>query len=151
MDAAQLDDFLYYILSVTPGVLSQATPVWSLFGLGAQAFGNAIPSLPGAVGTFEAAFVGAITLVSGDQSTALAAALVAHFSNYLFTGIFGLIALSTEGETLMGIYRQLRNRQTSSGGISPATEGDLPKPAEDEEPNSHPAHDVPQDSSKGND
>jgi uncharacterized protein (TIRG00374 family) len=97
----------------------KATPIWSLFGLGAQAFGNAIPSLPGAVGTFEAAFVGAITLVSGDQSTALAAALVTHFSNYLFTGIFGLYALSTEGETLMGIYRQLRKRQTSVLG-SPA-------------------------------
>lgn len=91
----------------------QATPVWSLFGLGALAFGNAIPSLPGAVGTFEGAFGGAITLLSGDQSTALAAALTSHLFNYLFTGIIGLYALSSEGETLMGIYRQLRKKEDS--------------------------------------
>ncbi|HEX7541590.1 MAG TPA: lysylphosphatidylglycerol synthase transmembrane domain-containing protein [Anaerolineales bacterium] len=91
----------------------QATLIWSLFGLGAVAFGNAIPSLPGAVGTFEGAFGGAITLLSGDQSTALAAALTAHLFNYLSTGIIGLYALSSEGETLMGIYRQLRKRQVS--------------------------------------
>ncbi|MFH2104038.1 MAG: lysylphosphatidylglycerol synthase transmembrane domain-containing protein [Chloroflexota bacterium] len=89
----------------------QAQPLWSLFGLGALAFGNAIPSLPGAVGTFEGAFSAAVTLLSGDESTALAAALTAHLLNYLSTGIIGLYALSTEGETLMGIYRQLRKRQ----------------------------------------
>ncbi len=89
----------------------QAQLLWSLFGLGAVAFGNAIPSLPGAVGTFEGAFGGAVTLLSGDQSTALAAALTAHLFNYLSTGFIGLYALSREGETLMGIYRQLRKRQ----------------------------------------
>lgn len=89
----------------------QATPIWALFGLGAVAFGNAIPSLPGAVGTFEGAFSAAITLISGDQSTALAAALTSHFFNYISTGIFGIFALSREGETVMGIYRQLRKRQ----------------------------------------
>ena len=92
----------------------QATPLWSLFGLSANAFGNAIPSLPGAVGTFEASFGGAIVLLGGNQSTALAAALVAHLSNYLFTGIFGLYALSNEGETLMGVYHQLQARRLSS-------------------------------------
>jgi uncharacterized protein (TIRG00374 family) len=89
----------------------QATLVWSLFGLGAVAFGNAIPSLPGAVGTFEGAFGGAIMLLGGDQSSALAAALTSHLFNYLSTGIFGLYALSSEGETLMGVYRQLTKRQ----------------------------------------
>jgi len=88
-----------------------ATPIWALFGLGAVAFGNAIPSLPGAVGTFEGALGGAITLLSGDQSTALAAALTAHLFNYLTTGIIGLYALSSEGETLMGIYHRLRKWQ----------------------------------------
>ena len=88
-----------------------ATPVWSLFGLGAVAFANAIPSLPGAVGIFEGAFGGAITILSGDQSTALAAALTGHLFNYLSTGIIGLYALSSEGEKLMGIYRQLRKEQ----------------------------------------
>jgi uncharacterized protein (TIRG00374 family) len=89
----------------------QAHLYWSLFALGALAFGNAIPSLPGAVGTFEGAMGGAVTLLGGDQSTALAAALTAHFFNYLISGIIGLYALSREGETLMGVYRQLRKRQ----------------------------------------
>jgi uncharacterized protein (TIRG00374 family) len=89
----------------------QSTLLWSTFGLGAVAFGNAIPSLPGAVGTFEGALGGAIVLLGGDQSTALAAALTSHLFNYLSTGIFGLYALSSEGETLMGVYRQLMKRQ----------------------------------------
>jgi uncharacterized protein (TIRG00374 family) len=86
-------------------------PIWALFGLGAVAFGNAVPSLPGAIGTYEAALGGALALVSGDQATSLAFALVSHLFNYIVTGIFGVYALSTEGETLMGLYRQLRKRQ----------------------------------------
>jgi glycosyltransferase 2 family protein len=86
-------------------------PVWALFSLGAVAFGNAIPSLPGAVGTFEGAMAGALTIVSGNESASLAAAILAHLVNYLLTGVIGLITLSREGETLMGVYRQLRNRQ----------------------------------------
>jgi len=100
-------EFYLLILAFFP----QTTLLWSLFGLGAVAFGNAIPSLPGAVGTFEGALGGAITLLSGDQSTALAAALTSHLFNYFSTGIIGLYALSSEGETLMGIYHQLRKKQ----------------------------------------
>jgi uncharacterized protein (TIRG00374 family) len=101
--------FQFYLLILA--FFPQATLLWSLFGLGAVAFGNAIPSLPGAVGTFEGAFGGAMTILSGDQSTGLAAALTSHLFNYLSTGIIGLVALSSEGETLMGIYRQLRKKQ----------------------------------------
>jgi len=86
-------------------------PIWALFGLGAVAFGNAVPSLPGAIGTYEGALGGALALVSGDQSTSLAFALVSHLMNYIVTGLFGAYALSTEGETLAGLYRQLRKRQ----------------------------------------
>ena len=53
----------------------QTQLIWAMFGLGAAAFGGAIPSLPGAVGTFEGAFGGALTLLTGDQSTALAVAI----------------------------------------------------------------------------
>ncbi len=91
----------------------QATPIWALFGLGAVAFGNAIPSLPGAVGTYEGALGGALILLGGDKSTALAAALIAHLYNYLATGVIGLYALSREGETLMSIYRQLRKQKNT--------------------------------------
>ena len=106
-------EFYLLILAFFP----QATPIWSLFGLGAVAFGNAIPSLPGAVGTFEGAFAGAITILGGDRSTALAAALTSHMFNYLSTGIIGLYALSSEGETLMGIYHQLMKRQEKKVSI----------------------------------
>ncbi len=111
----------------------QATLIWSLFGLGAVAFGNAIPSLPGAVGTFEGALGGAITILGGDQSTALAAALISHLFNYLSTGIIGLWALSSEGETLMGIYRQLRKRQDEPHPADGNKQDSL-LPANDSEP-----------------
>jgi glycosyltransferase 2 family protein len=105
--AVAIAEFLLLLLAFFP----QATLLWSLFGLGAVAFGNAVPSLPGAVGTYEAALSGALTLLSGDQSTALAAALTAHLIGYIINGVLGSYALSREGATLMGVYRQLRNRQ----------------------------------------
>jgi len=98
-----------------------AQPVWSLFGLGAVAFGNAIPSMPGAIGTYEGALAGALTLVTHNESASLALAVTAHVFNYLVTGVIGLYALSNEGETLMGVYRQLRKNQVSVRG-SGATE-----------------------------
>ena len=105
-------EFFLLLLAFFP----QATLSWSLFGLGAVAFGNAIPSLPGAVGTYEAALTGALTLLSSDQSTALAAVLTAHLIGYLIHAVLGTYALSREGETLMGVYRQLRNRQAEEPG-----------------------------------
>ncbi len=90
----------------------QAQWTWALFGLGAAAFGGAIPSLPGAVGTFEGAFGGALTLLSGDQSTSLAVALTARLYNYLNSGVLGFIGLAREGQTLSGIYHQLINFRT---------------------------------------
>lgn len=90
----------------------QARLVWGIFGLGAAAFGGAIPSLPGAVGTFEGAMGGALTLVSGNEAASLATALTAHAFNYLVSGTIGTYALSREGETLAGIYRQLMSLRT---------------------------------------
>jgi uncharacterized protein (TIRG00374 family) len=94
----------------------QTQITWAMFGLGAAAFGGAIPSLPGAVGTFEGAFGGALTLLSGDQSTSFAAAITARLYNYLNSGVIGGIGLAREGETLSGIYRQLislRNKENT--------------------------------------
>lgn len=99
--------FFLYIRAFFPA----ARWTWAVFGLGATAFGNAIPSLPGAVGTFEGAFAGALTLLSGNEAAALAAALTTHLAGYLVNGLLGVYAFSTEGETLMGVYRQLRKRQ----------------------------------------
>ena len=85
----------------------QAHFTWGMFGLGAAAFGGAVPSAPGAIGTFEGAFGGALTLLTHDQSTSLAVALTARFVNYLTSLTLGGYALSREGETLGGIYHEL--------------------------------------------
>jgi uncharacterized protein (TIRG00374 family) len=93
----------------------QAQMVWGMFGLGAAAFGGAIPSLPGAVGTFEGAFGGALTLLTGDESTALAVALTGRFYNYLNSGVIGGIGLLREGQTLSGVYEQLTKLRPKVG------------------------------------
>ncbi len=95
----------YYLMMLA--YFPEARPVWGLFGLGAAAFGGAIPSLPGAVGTFEGAIGGALTLLSGNQSASLAVALTARFYNYLNSGVIGGIGLAREGETLGHVYREL--------------------------------------------
>ncbi len=101
----------------------QATLKWGAFVLSAAAFGGAIPSLPGALGTLEAAIGGALQLLSGDFSTALAAALVIRFFNYLFSGAVGIYGFTREGKTLSGVYRELSAfkdrmpKRDDSGGL----------------------------------
>lgn len=99
----------YYL--IIRAFFPQAQLVWGMFGLGAAAFGGAIPSLPGAVGTFEGAFGGAITLLAGEQfaSTALAVALTGRLYNYINSGVIGGIGLLREGQTLSGVYQQLKS------------------------------------------
>ena len=99
--------FSYYLL--VRAFFPQAQIIWAFFGLGLAAFGNAVPSLPGAIGTFEGAFGGALTILTGDQSTALAAALAGHLYNYIPSIVLGLIGLASEGQTLSGIYQQLKD------------------------------------------
>jgi glycosyltransferase 2 family protein len=99
---------LAYYLTIR-AFFPQTEWMWGMFVLGAAAFGGAVPSLPGAVGTFEALFAGALFLLTGDQSTSLAVALTAHFLNYLTAIVLGGYALSREGQTLSGIYQQLVN------------------------------------------
>ena len=105
--------FQYFLL--LRAFFPQATLIWGMFLLGAAAFGGAIPSLPGGVGTLEGAMAGAITLLSGNQSTALAVALVNRVLNYFNSGVFGLYGLSREGQTVSGIYQQLMKFQTHTG------------------------------------
>lgn len=95
----------YYLIILA--FFPDAQPVWTLFVLGAAAFGGAIPALPGGVGTFEGAVSAALVLFTGDQSTALAAALTMRLYNYLNSGILGGIGLMREGQTLSGVYQQI--------------------------------------------
>ena len=103
----------YYLIVLA--FFPEARLVWGMFGLGAAAFGGAIPSLPGAVGTFEGAIGGAMTLLTGDESTSLAVALTARLYNYINSGLIGGIGLLREGQTLSGIYEQLKNLRLKTG------------------------------------
>ena len=97
----------YYI--IIRAFFPNAQVIWSFFGLGVAAFGNAIPSLPGAhrppCKRFRA---GALALLTGDQSTAFAAALAGRLYLYIASLTIGFIGLASEGQTLSGIYQQLR-------------------------------------------
>ena len=68
-----------------------------LFILGAAAFGGAVPSCPELLAPSRAV-AGALTLLTNDQSTALAVALTARFYNYLNSGVIGGIGLLREGQ-----------------------------------------------------
>lgn len=97
----------YYLIMLA--FFPETQVIWAFFGLGVAAFGNAIPSLPGAIGTFEGAFGGALTILTGDQSTAFAAALAGRLYLYIASLTIGFIGLASEGQTLSGIYQQLKD------------------------------------------
>jgi hypothetical protein len=86
-----------------------AQPIWAIFTLGVMALGIAVPSSPGAVGVLEVSIMGALAPFDLDPSVALAAALTAHLTNYLLTGVIGAFALAQDGLTLSGLYKDVRN------------------------------------------
>jgi glycosyltransferase 2 family protein len=97
--------YFLYLLAFFP----QARLLWAGFSLGAASLGIAAPSSPGAVGVLELTLVAALSLFGLSPSFAFAFAVTAHFMNYLVIGILGAYALSKDGETLSGLYRQARN------------------------------------------
>jgi uncharacterized protein (TIRG00374 family) len=97
----------YYL--VIRAFFPQTQVTWAMFGLGAAAFGGAIPSLPGGVGTLDGAFGGALFLLTHDQSTSFAVAVAIRLVNYFNSSVIGGIGLAREGETLSGVYKELMN------------------------------------------
>lgn len=92
--------------------------LWAGFSLGVGALGIAAPSSPGAVGVMELSLVGALALFGLDSSTALAFAFTTHLFQYLLTGVLGAYALSKDGQSLTGLYRQVMAlREKSPPGI----------------------------------
>lgn len=123
---AVLDDFKQFLKAVTWMALNWGIAVlqfyalvlaffptgklvWAIFALGVLALGIAAPSSPGAIGVQELAMVAALAAFKLDASVALAAALTAHLTNYLVTGILGSYALFKDGETLSSLYRRVRH------------------------------------------
>lgn len=90
-----------------------ATIVWGMFTLGAAAFGGAIPSLPGGVGTLEGAMTAAIAFFTNNPSGALAIPLTLRLINYFYSGVFGFYALSKERTNISGVYQQLKAKLES--------------------------------------
>ncbi len=86
----------------------QAQPLWAAFTLSVLSLGIAAPSSPGAIGVMEISVMGALSAFNLDPSAAFAAALVAHLGNYLVTGVIGIFALTRDGLTLSGLYREVR-------------------------------------------
>jgi len=90
--------------AITP----EAEVSWAFFMLPVTLLGSAIPSVPGYIGVFEAAGVLALTVFGVSGGEALAATLLLHGMIYVMTTVFGAIALTTEGKTLAGIYRDIQ-------------------------------------------
>ena len=96
----------YYVLLLA--FFPQGKFLWAAFALGVAALGIAAPSSPGAVGVLELSIVGALAVFGLDSSTALAFALTGHLFNYANNGLIGAYALAKDGESLTGLYQQVR-------------------------------------------
>lgn len=83
---------------------------WGAFVDGVLALGIAVPSAPGAVGVFEAAMVGALTLLGFNPSVGLAYAVILHFIQWILTGILGVYGLANAGRSIGSFFTDLRTR-----------------------------------------
>jgi uncharacterized membrane protein YbhN (UPF0104 family) len=95
------------------GFLPTAKPLASSFSLGISSFGGAIPSMPSALGVYEGAVVVALGVLGISSGIAFAFAITHHMMHIIYSGIFGMIAFSKEGESLMGMYERLTRKQTN--------------------------------------
>lgn len=101
----------YYIMLLS---LDATVPLWKgAFVDSVLALGIAIPSAPGAIGVFEAAMVGALTVLKFTVEQGLAYAVIIHFQQWIITGIFGIYGLVSEGRSLGSFFRDLRLRAVS--------------------------------------
>jgi hypothetical protein len=87
---------------------------WGIFADSVLAMGIAVPSAPAAIGVFEAALVGALSLLGVSTSLALAYAIMMHFLQFLITGILGFYAISKEGRSLQKLFAEVQFRKKMS-------------------------------------
>ena len=62
--------------------------------------GIAIPSAPAGLGVFEAAAVGAFSILGLSISAGLAIAIVSHLISITFTGVIGMYGIFKDGESI---------------------------------------------------
>lgn len=99
---------IYYLMLLP--IAPQAPFWWAAFADAVLALGIAIPSAPSAVGVFEAAMVGALTLVGVNTSAALAYAIMMHFLQFMVTAIFGFWGLAQERRSLSSLFAEISVR-----------------------------------------
>jgi uncharacterized protein (TIRG00374 family) len=90
-------------------------PLWSGAFIGSLlALGVAIPSAPAAIGVYEATMVAAVVILGGDESLALAVALIMHALQFASSAIFGLWGLVREGQSFKTLFSRLQDQQEDS-------------------------------------
>jgi uncharacterized protein (TIRG00374 family) len=97
---------IYWIMLLP---IAPAAPFWwGIFTDTVLALGIAVPSAPGGLGVFEAAIVGALSLLGVSASAALAYAIEMHILNYIITAILGFWGLAREGQSLSKVFSEIR-------------------------------------------
>jgi hypothetical protein len=92
------------------GIVANPPFWWGAFIIGVTALGGALPSVSGAVGVLEAAIVAGLVVLKVDPSAALAYGIVLHIIHFSTSSLLGMVGLARDGESLSGIYRELRFR-----------------------------------------
>jgi uncharacterized protein (TIRG00374 family) len=95
----------------------QAPFAWALFVGGVVSLGIAVPSAPGNIGVWEAAFVGAMAILGVEYSRALAGAIVMHLVAYLVTGAAGIAGIIIFGESFHSIMMKVKKHKVSDEEI----------------------------------
>ena len=96
---------------------------WAAFALGVAALGVAAPSSPGNIGVLEGVIVAALAVFKLDYASSLAFAITLHLIQYILSVLLGVYGLSREGETLLGLYRQLRKTKRPAAQIDSSSGG----------------------------
>jgi len=104
--------FVYYVMLWT--IVANPPFWWAIFADSVLAMGIAVPSAPAAIGVFEAALVGALSLLGVSNSLALAYAIMMHFLQFLITGILGFYAISKGGRSLKKLFAEVQFRKNMS-------------------------------------
>jgi glycosyltransferase 2 family protein len=103
---------VYYM--VLKAFVPDAKFLWAAFSFGVAALGVAIPSSPGNIGIYEAAFVYGLSFFEVPLPQALAFALTSHGMFYLVTGVLGAYGLSQEGESILDLFQAIRKQPAAN-------------------------------------
>ncbi len=98
----------YYVMLLS---LKPDAPLWwAAFIDAVLAMGIAVPSAPGALGVFEAAIVGAMSILGFTPEAGLAYAVIIHFQQWIITAALGIYGLVSQGKSLTTFFKDLRTR-----------------------------------------